>query len=266
MMEKIAGLLAHAESTDNAEEAAAYTEKAQTLATMYAIDLELARYKAAHKDDREELTTRRIEVGEKGRTHKNRFWVDLALAIGYANDIRCTIAGDRSAVWAYGYPSDIDVMEKLFVSLNVQMVGQCNEALRRGDHHDLGVHGRTFRPNFYEGFVETMEWRLLRARNEALEEQKRRDREVAELIAAAPKDDGDDIVAEPVMTGALVMVEKKKSVEDFYTRTNNAKGTYRSYGATSYNGSAQRMGAEAARNASLGGSPAALGGNRKEIG
>ena len=210
MMEKIAGLLAHAEGTDNAEEAAVYTEKAQQLATMYAVDLELARYKAAHKSDMEEPVTRRVQVGEPGRQHKNRFWVDLWLAIAQNNDIRSTIAHDNAAVWAYGYPSDIDVAERLFVSLNVQMVDTCNRNLRAGVHKDLGVHGRTYRPNFYSGFVNEMTYRLYKARQAALEEQRERDENAARLVAAAEKDpEVEGKADEPVMTGALVMVKKK---------------------------------------------------------
>lgn len=269
MMEKIAGLLAHAEGAGTPEEAATYTEHAQKLATMYAVDIELARYRAAHKDDREEPVTRRVNVGEPGRQHKNRFWVDLALAITSNNDIRCTIAHDNASIWAYGFPSDIDVMEKLFVSLNVQMVQQCNENLRAGVHKELGVHGRTYRPNFYEGFVREMSWRLMNARAQALDEQKERDANAARLVAAAapPKELTEETaVAEPVMTGALVMVKKKEEVDEYYSKNSNARGSYKTYGATTRSGSAQEHGRQAARNASLGGGAGALGGNRKALG
>ena len=269
MMEKIANLLAHAEAAGTPDEAATYTEKAQQLATMYAVDLAAARYRAATKGDREELITRRVEVGEKGRQHKNRFWVDLWLAIAQNNDIRSTIAHDNSAVWAYGFPSDIDVAEKLFVSLNVQMVGQCNENLRAGVHKDLGVHGRTYRPNFYEGFVQEMTWRLYSARTKALAEQKERDKNAARLIAAAapPKELEEETKAdEPAMTGALVMVKKKKEVDEYYRKNSNARGSYRTYGATTRSSGAQSHGRDAARNANLGGGAGALGGNRKALG
>lgn len=260
-MERIAALLAQAESTDNDAEAAAFTEKAQQLATMYAVDIELARYKAAHKDDREELTTRRVQVGEPGRQHKNRFWTDLALAIAGNNDIRCTISGDNSAIWAYGYPSDIDVLEKLFVSLNVQMVDGANRALAAGKHKELGVHGRTFRPNFYDGFVREMGRRLSEARLRAMAERRAADEEIAQRVSAAadaPKSD------EP-LTGALVMVKKKEAVAEYYRANNNARGSYRSYGATTRNSGASGMGRQAARNASLGGG-GALAGQKKAIG
>lgn len=268
MMEKIAKLLAQAESTNIPEEAAAYTEKAQQLATMYAVDIEHARYRAAHKDDREELVTRRVAVGEPGRQHKNRFWVDLALAIARTNDVRCTIAGDNSAIWAYGYPSDIDVLEQLFVSLNVQMVDSCNRALRNGEHKELGVHGRTFRPNFYDGFVKEMDFRLMRARSEALAEKKKRDEEIASRIAATVADvAGDDAGSQQgEMSTALVMKKKTEAVAEYYKKTNNARGSYRTYGATTRNGAAQSLGRTAAQRASLGGGQGSLPGSRKALG
>lgn len=262
MLDKIAKLLAQAEGTNNADEAAAFTEMAQKLATMYAVDLEIARYRAANKDAREELTTRRVSVGEPGRQHKNRFWSDLALAIAAANDIRCTIAGDNSAIWAYGYPSDIDVLERLFASLNVQMVDGANRALRDGEHKKLGVHGRTFRPNFYDGFVREMGMRLFTARADALIERKRQDEEIAARFVATAADEPE----ETTMTGALVMVKKSEAVSDYYNKTNNARGSYRSYGATTRNSAAAGMGRAAARNASLGGGAGALGGGKKAIG
>ena len=259
--DKISKLLAMAEGTTNKDEANAYTEKAQKLATEYAVDLELARARQKTKTQREELTHRRIITGEPGRQFKNRWWVDLMLQVAEVNDLRCTISHDRSVVNAYGYPSDLDVAEMLYTSLNAQMIGGVALDLKTGVHKELGVHGATYRLNFYEAFISTIGSRLYRARREAMADQKMRDDAAAALFAPTlDNGDGLDLVAAtedtaaPV-TGALVMVKKKEAVNDYYaasTRGTLSRASYRSIQPKTFSGAAQGRGATAANNASLG--------------
>lgn len=269
-IETILKLLAQAEGTTNEEEAKAYTERAQHLATINAIELEMVYARQRDKVAREELTVKRVQVGEPGREHKNRFWVDLFLVISEANDLRCTITWDRAACNAHGYPSDIEVAEILFASLNTQMVSLANEALRQGQHRQLGVHGRTFRNNFYEGFVNSIGYRLRKARAEALAEQKKRDAEAAALLepVLAAAASASDVADEPVVTGALVMVKKSEAVGEYYQQKIKAagvRGSYRSYGAGTKHYGSQAAGRAAGERARIG-NQGAVGGTKKAIG
>lgn len=267
-IDKILKLLAQAEGTSNEEEAKAYTEAAQHLATINAIELEMVYARQRDKEKREEITVKTVSVGEPGREHKNRFWVDLFLEIARSNDVRNTISGDRAKCHAHGYPSDIEVCEILFASLNTQMVSLANEALREGKHRELGVHGRTFRNNFYEGFVSSIGSRLAKARREALEEQKKRDDEIAErlspLLAATAT--APDLADEPAVTGALVMVKKKEAVDEYYSaKIKGLRGSYRSYGAGTKHYGSQAQGRAAGQRAQIG-NQGAVGGHKKAIG
>lgn len=251
------------------------TEAVQRLASTYAIDIERVRHMQKSKEQREELTSKRINVGEPGRQFKNRWWVDLFLAIARSNDLRCTISYDRSVVTAYGYPSDIRMAELLFVSLNTQMVGQCGAALRRGDHKALGVHGATYRLNFYEGFIQTIDYRLAKARRDVMAEQRARDESAAALFAPQMDDGsamdtvtaGDDGSEQP-MTAALVMVKKSQAVGDYYKKETDGKlsrGGYRSIRPKTVNHSAAHHGRTAGNNASLGATRAVGGGARPAL-
>lgn len=275
ILETISKLLAQAEGTTNQAEAEAYTERAQHLAATYAIDLELARYRQTQKTVREELTMRRIRTGEPGRTFKNRWWVDLFLEIAQANDLKCSIGHDRSFVNAYGYPSDIDVADMLFASLNTQMVGLCGGALKRGDHRTAGIHGATYRLNFYEGFIETIGYRLMKARADARREQKARDDSAAELFQPTMADGStpDNVVANDdgtttVLTGALVMVKKREAVDDFYSKSTKgrlSRSSYRSIRPKTENYTARGHGVSAGNNARIGAERAITDGGRKGL-
>jgi hypothetical protein len=120
MLELVAKLLNQAENAANEAEAAAFMERAQTIATTHSIDLARARHITIDKQ-RTVPVQRSIHIGDKG-TKGLRTHTDLYLGIARANDIRCTIAHDATRVYAYGFAEDIDVSEALFASLLTQMV------------------------------------------------------------------------------------------------------------------------------------------------
>jgi len=64
LMGKIGALLMKAESTDSEHERDALMSKAQELATVASIDLELARNKQKDKHKREQVTSRHINMFE----------------------------------------------------------------------------------------------------------------------------------------------------------------------------------------------------------
>lgn len=265
---KMLAILEDDAATDAEKEAA--TSRIQHLATVNSIDLERLRFEKDNRSAMAEPTTRGITVGEMGREHKNRFWVDLFLEIARANDLQSTISHDRSRCYAYGYETDIDFAESLFKSLAVQMVQSCDAALKRGDHKAIGVHGRTYRPNFYEAFVYRIGARLREAKREAIAEQKQRDKEIQDRLSAVLISDDDDApVSAPadVAGTELVLASKREKVNEFYsasTRGKLSRGSYNSYGASTKSYGAQSHGRDAANRASLG-SSTSLSGSKKAI-
>ena len=265
--DKVMKLLAQAEGASTPEEAALYTERAQHIASTYAINMELVRHNQANKEAREEPTHKRITTGEDGRTHANRFNVDLFLSIARANDLKCTIAHDRANVNVYGYPSDIEMTEILFTSLATQMVTTADRSLRNGEHRAQGVHGKTWRSNWYEGFGSQIGTRLSRAKNDAMREQREREAatlaELEKFLAPAASAEPAADAADVPVTGELVMIRKAEAVNDYYAKnTGYLRGSYRSGGAGTKHYGARAAGSNAANRASLGGSSALAGGGR----
>lgn len=269
--EKIGKLLAQVEGTDNQEERDAFLSKAQTLATLYSIDLEMARQRQADKTKRETPTHRRIYLTDLGITARQGLhrYIFLFTAIADANDVECNIAHNSTYVIAFGFPSDIEVTERLFCSLVVQMVVECDAAIKRGEHkeacptwvparfdrnynwvegHYRTPDARAFKGSFFDAFRSRVRSRLLAAKREA-EQQVVVDTETGQST-----------------TGALVLRQKVDDVKDYYKANSTAKGTYR--GGTRYNAShssaGHNAGTRAGDNARLG-APSQVGGSRVAV-
>ena len=252
LMGKIGALLMKAESTDSEHERDALMSKAQELATVASIDLEVARNKQKDKHKREQVTTRHIEMfewGDKSRTKP--FFVELMCNIGHANDVRFTIAYNSTYVTAYGFPSDIDVTEALYNSLSVQMVDSAERYLKtkayRNDTIEYETYGqwgpewsekpmdgRTARRSFYTAFRSEVTSRLLEARDNAADS------------VEVTGDDGS------VTSGALVLASKSEEVDDYFRDNNNARGSYRGNGWEGRGRGTQSAGRSAGSRANLG--------------
>ncbi len=175
---RIAALLRKAEGTDNEHEADAYLQAAQRLATLASVDLAVARAHTHRQERRSVPTQRSIVIGESGKRGL-RTYVQLFLAIGRANNLRCDIARDSSRVYAFGFDTDIDMVETLYASLVVQMVRASDSYIKSGVYSrelvtkrvrvgaagrhgrwavdyelaDRPVHATTARINFQEAFA-----------------------------------------------------------------------------------------------------------------
>lgn len=132
MLDKISKLLAKAENAGTPEEAETFMAKVQELATLNGIDLAVARMHQAKKERVQEIEERRISVNPYSRKRCRKHFVDLALVIAAVNDVKCTITSNDAAIFAIGFPSDLDVVEALNTHLAVQMVAECDAELKRG--------------------------------------------------------------------------------------------------------------------------------------
>ncbi len=270
---RIAALLRKAEGTDNEHEADAYLQAAQRLATLASVDLAVARAHTERRERRAVPTQRSIVIGESGKRGL-RTYVQLFLAIGRANNLTCDIARDSSRVYAYGFDTDIDMVETLYASLVVQMVRASDGYIKSGDYarelvtrqvkvtrpgkfgrwieayeyQDRPVHATTARINFQEAFAARIGERLVHARQQA-EEQ---------VVAELPESERSGV--------ALVLRDKEIELRDHYRAHSKARGSWAGNRATGgYSERSRRAGDAAGRVARLG-AEQSIGGHRAGIG
>ncbi len=206
LVDKVGKLLAQAEGTDNEHEAAAFVERAQQLATEHAVDLELARSRqAARRGAAEPLVQERVDVGARGK-RGNRHRVLLYSEVARANDVLVNVAHDSTYVLGFGHRADLDVVERLWASLAVQMTAAAQRRLDAGEHRSAGVPAQTWRLSFFDGWVEAVGERLAAARQRVVEQ--------------APERQGEPGTA-------LVLRAKAERVQEFYAATSEARGSWR---------------------------------------
>jgi len=245
--DKVRKLLAKAEDpAATPEEAESCTAKAQQLMTKYAIDLATV----ADPAKADALTERGWTVLGPYATHK----VTIINAVARANDCRAIYAelpGGRKRIDVVGYAGDVEWVEILSRSLEVQLAAALAAAVRA---KPAGVHGRTYSVAFVQGFAAEISNRLQRARRAA----------VAEADAARRAAEQDRRLAdEPAApSAALVLVAKAERVEDeFLVRHPTARTVYRQVRLRSWSGYAP--GRAAGRRASL--ARGAVGGDRRRL-
>ena len=237
LVDRVGKLLAQAEGTDNEHEAAAFVERAQQLATEHAVDLERARARQRERQHRgggEPLVQERLDVGQRGR-RGNRHRVLLYAVVAAANDVMVNVAHDSTYVLGFGHRSDLEVVERLWSSLAVQMTAAAQRRMDVGEHRRDGVPGLSWRLSYYDGFTEAVGARLQRARERAVEQ-------------AAPT----ELPGEP--STALVLRAKSERVQRFYAEASQARGSWRgaASGRTTGSRSALRSGRADGERADLG--------------
>jgi putative metallohydrolase (TIGR04338 family) len=220
---RLAKLLRQAERAANEHERAAFLSKAQALATRHSVALAIARAHTAKEEGREEPVAESYRIGDRGKRGLARY-VRLLLGIAHANDLRCTISHDSTALTMHGFPSDIAVTKAIYESLLVQMVADCERHLRSGVRDEQEVWDAakrrwavrpvatiTARLAFYEAYA----WRI----GERLDE--------ARQTALAAH--GEDSAPERSTETAVALRQKELEVHDFFAealRRNNIRGTW----------------------------------------
>lgn len=227
---RIAKLLRQAERTSNDAEKQAFFAHAQKLATRHSIALAVARAHGEREERREEPVVETCRVGKRGQRGLARY-VRLLINIAHANDLKCTISSDSTAVQLHGFASDIAVTRALYESLVVQMVSACEHYLATTEP-ELGERpnrqsGRwevkpvatiTRRIAFYEAFGDRIGTRLDRARQDAVREATESD--------PAPTGGAGPVSGET----ALALRQKEVAVHDFFAealRRNNIRAAWR---------------------------------------
>ena len=174
------------------------------------------------EEGREQPVAENYRIGQRGKRGLARY-VRLLLNIAHANDIRCTISHDSTALTMHGFPSDIAVTKAIYESLLVQMVADCERHLKTGirDEQKVWDSSRrryvarpvatiTARLAFYEAYA----WRIGERLDEAREA----------VVAAAV-----EVEPERSSETALALRQKELDVHDFFAealRRNNIRGTW----------------------------------------
>ncbi|MDW3180317.1 MAG: DUF2786 domain-containing protein [Acidimicrobiia bacterium] len=183
VLQRVRALLAKAESTTFAEEAASLTAKAHELIAAHAIDLAILE----EKTGRGSIVSRMIFI--EAPYPKEKFLLlsaaarannaDSLLGLGRRGfellreeDRLDEIDASGSFAWIIGYESDLESVELLFTSLLLQAV---NVMLNAGSRTDWSGTNRTksFRRSFLIGFADVIDTRLretLRATSAAADE------------------------------------------------------------------------------------------------
>lgn len=247
ILDKLKKLLAQAEGTDNEHEADAFLSQAQAMASRHSIDLALARRALAKTQKREQPTQRTIPIGE-ARSLGNARFVNLFLAVASNNDCKTNIASNSTFLVAYGFPSDIEVAETLYMHLAVQMAEAAKAFLAAGDWRGektwdprrgwVAVNAKAARLTFYDAFIDRIAARLTAARQQA-EAQAEAD---LQAEREAHSQAGRDASAP---SAALVLADKRAEVNDFYKSTSNARGSWGGSRAVGASSSARRAGRRA---------------------
>lgn len=190
MLERVAKLLNQAENAGTEAEADAFMAAAQKLATVHSIDLARARH-ATMKKHRTVPEQRSVRIG-MAKARGLGTLTDLYLGIAAANDLVCTIAHNKTYVYAVGFAEDLDVSEALFASLQVQMAKAADEFRRNGAWQGEKVYVQgtrysygeykpqtwlTARLNFQEAYALRIRRRLMDAKLDEELEQMSAERE-----------------------------------------------------------------------------------------
>lgn len=244
-IEQIGKILIQSERASTEGERDAFFSRAQELASQYSVELEIARQAVTDKEKREQPLFKRIQIGEP-RKPLNAVFCELIMAIGRPQGLKFNIAHNSTYIIAFGFPSDIRIMEAMYAHISIQMVEEAERFLAKGEWKNdetwdertwtyKPVHKRVARRSFYEAFISTIGFRL--------------------SSAAADKRKQETTVEETgkTVSNELVLRGKDVEVSDFYSRTSHARGTWKGSNNTYYSSTGASRGREAGQNARLGG-------------
>ncbi|MCH9816530.1 MAG: DUF2786 domain-containing protein [Actinomycetia bacterium] len=206
MIQKISKLLALAQGASTQAEAEACFAKAQSLATAHSISLAQAQH-LSDAAEKQQPIHRTITIGLP-RKRANKHLVNLMYAIALANDVEMNIAHNSTYVVMFGYPSDIDMCEQLWIQIAQRMVQFADQFLR-----DITSNKQVARSSYYAGFIDTMRRRLADSR-------------AVEVARAEAATQTDRHHPEPSAT-SLALRHKSATIRDYYKQNSAARGTWR---------------------------------------
>lgn len=201
---KIRGLLAKAEATEFAEEAEAFTAKAQELMTRYAIDTALLSARSGSGAGNHSTTVHSRRVHLENPYVKQK--VHLLTEIGEPNRVRTVWFDKVGIATMVGTPVDLQQVDLLFTSLLVQ----ATRAMQFADAAErTGSRTTSFRKGFLAGFAGRIGQRLRDA-----------DARATVDAADAARIDVDDLL--PILASTSEAVDAE--FERLFPRTKKSRG------------------------------------------
>jgi hypothetical protein len=191
---------ASASEAGNEAEAEACWLKAQELLTKYSIDAELARITAKGEGKVTARPTHKKFYLQDGPYLKSR--AQLAIMVSRAMGLVNRVATNGEFVVFFGFPEDIEDAWEMFELIEPQMLATAARRIQEGRHHWEGIHAKTYRINYFNGYAVRIQQRLIFARKEAAEEVVFAEGQGAERTGR--------------VTGALVLVGREDEVRAFY--------------------------------------------------
>jgi len=158
MLDRVRALLAKAESTDFAEEADAFTAKAQELMARHRIDHALL---VAATGQRDQPVTRRVGIDNPYEAPKSL----LLQVVAQANSCRAVWMKRFGFTTIVGFATDLDSTELLFTSLLVQATRSMTQAKPSVDQYGRNTT-RSFRQSFLTAYASRIGERLSTATEE----------------------------------------------------------------------------------------------------
>lgn len=181
---------------------------AQRLAAKHSIDLEVLRQKDRAKGKKVSEPKRETFWLTKGPYQ--RFRCDLASRIGTAMGLHTRLAHDASFVIYVGFPEDAAMAWQVFQLVEAQMLFSAERRVKAGEHRRIEdwstrsgtMSAKTFKANYFEGYISRIVNRIYTARTEA---------EESVVFAEGIKQDDGRVTGR--VTGALVLVSRRDEVE-----------------------------------------------------
>ena len=157
ILTRVRALLAKAESTDFADEADSFTQKAQELMTRHSIDV--AMLHAISGGAHQPVQGRRVHLDPPYVDAK----ASIAGAVGGANRCRVVLDGAYGLITVFGFDTDLDVFEVLFTSLLAQATIALVAASRAASIANDGARTKSFRQSFLLSYADRIGRRLREA-------------------------------------------------------------------------------------------------------
>lgn len=167
LLEKVEKLLAKAQATDFADEAAALTARAQGMMLKYSIDEAMLNLQRGVQGS-SVPTSVQVTIG-KPRMHNGATFARLMGVIGSVNNVQVIQSGGPHNLWLVGFESDIEATRMLYASLVVQATSA--ELKARAERSNAAwVASSTFKAAFLQGYVTEVGSRLRLAAKAAAKE------------------------------------------------------------------------------------------------
>lgn len=236
LYEKIRAILRKAESSTFEAEANTFFAKAQELMLRYRIDEE----ELWRRDPHKRTTIEQVYIAISDKDAGSMFRRLILRTVAELSSCRMYYKSNQGTSVVVGFSNDLIWVEMLFSSIIVQANFKMAHAQAMAQANDPRLNSRTFRNNFWEGFQESICFRLHDTYRQA-------QREVN--LAQSPSQEA----------GSAIALQDRKAKVDAWVNANLSLGRGKAVrGSSTYNEGAQKSGKFAAGTTDISGGRASV--------